>query len=134
MLHSCTLCQFRVMLSLLKPTQPQYKKIVIYCSLCYPKVRTSIMARRCPMQSTGPPLKGRKAALRASCAPAEPDIHFAPRASVPAPLAPAAGVGLGVLPGLLGFVLSAPSGAADSQRSGRKASGSSQSLVEWCRP
>ena len=96
-------------------------------------MRTSIIARRCPMQSMGPPLKGRKAALRGSSATAEPDIHLAPRASMPAPLPPASG-GAWVLPALLGFVASAPSGAAASQRSGRKASGSFQSLLEWCRP
>ena len=47
---------------------------------------TSIMARRWPMQSVGPPENGINAAVRPSCAPAASGIHFVLRVSVPLPL------------------------------------------------
>jgi len=98
--------------------------------------RASIIARRWPRQSTGPPLKGRKAARRPSSSPAAADIHFVPftlAASCAAPPATA-------LPGAAGAEVASGwgpgplAGADASQRSGRNASGASQYLRLWCRP
>ena len=47
---------------------------------------TSIMARRWPTQSVGPPEKGMKAAVRPSRASAAAHVHFVLRVSVPLPL------------------------------------------------
>ena len=47
---------------------------------------TSIMARRWPTQSVGPPENGMKAAVRPSCASAAVGIHFVLRVSEPLPL------------------------------------------------